>query len=55
MQISDLIRKLNAEYAAHGDIEVIGYTPEPEKDWQVDSVEFNDDGDEPVIMLNLEG
>lgn len=54
MQISDLIRKLNAAYSEHGDIEVIGYLGEPEQDFEITDVEYNEDGNDPTILLGLE-
>lgn len=53
MQISDLIRQLNAEYNAHGDIDVIVYINTPEREMDVSTVGYNDD-EEPVIMIEVE-
>lgn len=53
MQISDLIRRLNAEYSEHGDIAVTVYINEPEREMYISAIEFNDD-EEPVILLEVE-
>lgn len=54
MLASALIRELQNEISVNGDFEVHLYTLQPEAEFTVSAVEYNDDGDEPVILIEGE-
>ncbi len=55
MTVVELMRALQQEFDKHGDIDVLGYTDNPETEYPDILVEYStDDPENPVILLTLE-